>query len=114
MEGYIKKINHKVISENDENKQKKIKKTYQIIGGVVLGVGIAGFLASFITFMILFFHFKTDEAFTAWIVAVPFVLMLVGGSVLGRIGDMLLKDFVEREYELDQKRKEEKRERKSK
>lgn len=112
MEGYIKKINHKVVTNNDEKKQKKIKRTYQIVAGCILGVAIAGFLASFITFMVLFFHFKTDEAFTAWIVAVPFALLLIAGSVVGRIADMLLRDNVEREYELDKKRKEEKEQKK--
>lgn len=112
MEFYIKKINHKVITNNNEQKQKRIKKLYLIIGGTILGVGLAGFLASFISFMVLFFKFETDEAMTAWLVAIPFILMFVAGAVVTRIGDMLLKESVELEYERDLIKKEEKEEKK--
>ena len=106
MEGYVKRINHKVLTKHDEKEQKRIKNIYIWVGAPILAVGAAGFLASFISFMLLFFHFQTDEAMVAWIVAIPFFAMMVAGSVVTRIGDMLLKDFVEDEYERDQQRKE--------
>ena len=66
---------------------------------------MAGFIGAFVTFMILFFKFQTDEAMLAWIIAVPFIFMIVAGAVLSRIGDMLLRDFVEKEYQSDKKKK---------
>ena len=91
MEKYIKKINDKILSQNDLNKAKKVKLRFQIIGGVILGLGVAGFVAMFIMFMVLFLKFKTDDAFTAWLIAIPFIPMIVAGSVLARIGDALLQ-----------------------
>ena len=90
MEKYIKKLNDKILSENDVKKAKRIKMRYQIIGGVILGLGLAGFIAMFITFMVLFFKFKTDDALKAWFMAIPFIPMIVAGSVLARIGDALV------------------------
>lgn len=92
MEGYIKRINDKITKNNNEQKQKKIKKIYLLSGGLTLALGLAGFLASFISFIVLFFKFDTDRALIAWFVAIPFILMIVAGSVVTRIGDMLLKD----------------------
>ena len=92
MESYIKKINDRVRAKHNEEQAKKIKKIYLIAGGLTLGIGLAGFVASFITFFVLFFETKTEDAFVAWMVAVPFILMIVAGSVVTRIGDMLLKD----------------------
>ncbi len=92
MEKYIKKINDKVLAKNDEAYAKKAKKIYRTVGYTLLGVGLVGFVASFITFMVLFFKYNTEQAFTAWIVAVPFLLMLVPGSVCARVGDMLLTE----------------------
>lgn len=105
MEKYIKRINHKVLKKHNKEGQKKTKKKYQIAGGIFLGVGMAGFIGAFVTFMILFFKFQTDEAMLAWIIAVPFIFMIVAGAVLSRIGDMLLRDFVEKEYQSDKKKK---------
>ena len=90
MEKYIQKINRKLLEEDNIEKARKTKKMYQTVGGLLLAVGLAGFLALFVAFMILFFKFNTDSAFTCWIIAVPFLLMLVPGSVLARIGDALL------------------------
>ncbi len=90
MEKYIKKLNEKILSKNDMEKAKKIKRRYQIIGGVILGLGMAGFIAMFIVFMVLFFKFKTDDAFIAWLIAIPFIPMIVAGSVFARIGDALV------------------------
>lgn len=92
MEKYIKKLNDKLLRNNDLEQVKKTKKVYRIVGYVLLGVGLAGFVACFISFMVLFMKFKTEDAFVAWIAAVPFLLMLVPGSVLARVGDMLLID----------------------
>ena len=92
MEVYIKRINDKITKNNNEQKQKKIKKIYLLSGGLTLALGLAGFLASFISFIVLFFKFDTDRALIAWFVAIPFILMIVAGSVVTRIGDMLLKD----------------------
>lgn len=94
MESYIKKINDNVRAKHDEEGAQKIKKRYLIAGGVTLGLGLAGFVSSFITFMVLFFEYETDRAMTAWFVAIPFIIMIVAGSVLTRIGDMLLRDEV--------------------
>lgn len=90
MEKYIQKINDKITKDNDMVHARKVKKFYQILGGVILAVGLAGFVALFVAFMILFLKFETDEAFTCWLIAIPFLLMLVPGSVLARIGDTLL------------------------
>jgi hypothetical protein len=106
MEKYIQKINDKIVKDNDLTYAKKVKKKYQIIGGCVLGVGLAGFIASFITFMVLFFEYKTDDAFTAWIVAVPFLLMIVAGSVVSRIGDALLPNLKDKKENNEDKEKE--------
>ena len=107
MEGYVKKINHRVITKHDKNGQKRIKRLYLWVGIPILTVGAAGFLASMIAFLVLFFYFQTDQAMAAWISAVPFFALLVSGAVVTRIGDMLLKDFVEDEYEQDQENKRE-------
>ena len=101
MESYIKKINDHVRAKHDEKGAKKIKLTYLISGGVTLGLGLAGFLASFITFLVLFLQHDTENAFTAWMVAIPFIIMIVVGSVLTRIGDMLLKDDEIMQVELE-------------
>ena len=90
MENYIKKINDRLISSGNAENAKKVKFSFQLAGGLTLGIGIAGFLASFITFLVLFLKFKTDEAFIAWYVAIPFLLLIVVGAVLARIGDTLL------------------------
>lgn len=105
MENYIKKINHQVLKSNDDKGAKKVKKIYLISGGITLGLGLAGFFGSFVTFLILFLKFKTDDAMTAWLVAVPFMAMIIAGSVVTRIGDMLLKPEVEEEYLSDKLKK---------
>ncbi len=90
MENYIKKINDKLIESGNEKNAKHVKFLFQLTGGLSIAIGLAGFLASFITFLVLFLKFKTDDAFIAWIVAVPFLILIIVGSVLARIGDMLL------------------------
>ncbi len=90
MENYIKKINDKLIKSGNEKNAQHVKFLFQLTGGLAIAIGLAGFLASFITFLVLFLKFKTDDAFIAWIVAVPFLILIIVGSVLARIGDMLL------------------------
>ncbi len=92
MESYIKKINDKIVNKHSIEEQKKIKKKYLLAGGLTLAIGLAGFVSSFITFIVLFLEFKTDNAMIAWFVAIPFILLIVAGSVVTRIGDMLLRD----------------------
>ena len=106
MEGYVKKINHRVITKHDEKGQKRIKRLYICVGAPILAVGAAGFLSAIIAFLVLFFYFQTDEAMAAWATAIPFFALMVAGSVVTRIGDMLLKDFVEDEYQRDKEKKE--------
>ena len=92
MEKYIVKINDKLLQEEGIERARKVKKIYQTIGGILLAAGLAGFVALFIAFMILFLKFKTDDAFTCWLIAIPFLIMLIPGSVLARIGDALLPE----------------------
>ena len=103
MERYIAKINNKVITRHDEKGQKRIKTTYLAIGGSVLAIGIAGFLASFITFIVLFMDAKTDESMTAWVLAVIFMVVFIAGSIVTRIGDKLLTEGYNED--LDKKKK---------
>lgn len=114
MEKYIVKINNKILRKNDIEKAKKIKKKFRIVGGVILAVGIAGFLAMFITFMVLFFKMHTEKAFSAWLIAIPFLILTVAGSVLARVGDAMdvseeKKAEVLAAYEDRKKEKEEKK-----
>ncbi len=90
MENYIKKINDRLIESGNTQYAKRVKFIFQLTGGLTIAIGLAGFLASFITFLVLFLKFKTDDAFIAWIVAVPFLVLIIIGSVLARIGDTLL------------------------
>ena len=92
MEKYIQKTNDRLIKKHGVEKAKKIKKKYQIAGGIVLGLGVAGFLGSFITFLVLFFKMQTETAFTWWLIAIPFIILFVAGSVIARVGDRLLQD----------------------
>lgn len=91
MEKYIKKINDKLLTKSLEE-AKKQKKIYKIVGYTLLGVGLAGFVALFISFMVLFLKFNTGDAVTCWFIAIPFLLMLIPGSVLARVGDVLEKE----------------------
>lgn len=90
MENYIEKINNKILRKCSYEQAAKIKKIYLILGGCFLGVGILGFLGCFVTFFVLFFKFDTEKAMIFWFVAIPFMLLIITGSVITRIGDMLL------------------------
>lgn len=102
MEKYIKKINDKLLAKENIEEARKAKKIYRSVGYSLLGVGLFGFVGCFITFMVLFLEFKTETAFTFWIVAVPFLLMLVPGSVLARVGDVLLTENNKNEKKLEE------------
>lgn len=91
MEKYIKKINAKLLQKPIEE-AKKTKKVYRCVGYTLLGLGLAGFAALFIAFMVLFLKYNTSAAVTCWFIAIPFLLMLVPGSVLARVGDVLKVD----------------------
>ena len=88
MERYIRKLNEKLLKKDVEQARKTVK-VYRIVGYTLLGVGLAGFVALFIAFMVLFLKFQTESASTIWFIAIPFLLMLVPGSVLARVGDVL-------------------------
>ena len=92
MEKYIARINNKVLTKHSEKGQRRIKTSYLAVGGSVLGVGLAGFLACCITFIVLMLDGKTDESMTAWILAVIFMAVFIAGSVVTRIGDKLLTE----------------------
>ena len=89
MEKYIEKIKDK-IELKPEDKQLKAKKKYLYIGVPILTVGTVGFLACFITFMVLFFSQDTQTAFTFWLIAIPFIAVFTAGAVVARIGDVLV------------------------
>lgn len=89
MEKYIRKIKNK-IELKPEEKQLKAKKKYLYIGVPILTLGAIGFLASFITFLVLFFKGETTTAFTFWLIAIPFIVVFTAGAVVARIGDVLV------------------------
>lgn len=91
MEKYITKLNERLTKKHPEERVTKIKKRFCIVGGTILALGGAGFLAAFITFIVYFMGGDTDAALTAWVAAVPFVVLFVVGAVITRVGDKLLK-----------------------
>lgn len=95
MEGYIKKINERVLKKHDVAEAKKIKNRFRIIGGVVLGAGLAGLIACVIAFAVYFVEGNTETAFTCWMIAIPFIILFVVGSVIARVGDQLLHGLIE-------------------
>ena len=90
MENYLKKINHKIAEHCTEEKARKIKKNCLIAGSVVLVIGLAGFISCFVSFLVLFLRFETELAMTLWFIAIPFILCVVIGSIVTRIGDAIL------------------------
>lgn len=90
MENYIEKINNKILTKCSLEQARKIKRIYLIVGGTFLTVGLLGFIGCFIAFFLLFFKFETDTAMIYWFIAIPFILLIITGSVITRIGDMLL------------------------
>ena len=91
MERYILKTNDRLKKKYPEPMVRKIKKRYCIVGGSILGVGLAGFLVAFGMFLYYFLNAETETALTAWLYAVPFVVLFIAGAVITRVGDQLLK-----------------------
>ena len=90
MENYLKKINHKIAEHCTEDKARKIKKNCLIAGSIILVIGLVGFISCFVSFLVLFLRFETELAMTLWFIAIPFILCVVIGSIVTRIGDALL------------------------
>ena len=92
MEKYIAKLEARLSAKHSQEKVKKIKRNYRIAGGVVLGVGLIGFCVMFALYLHNFLNAETETAFTYWLYEIPFVILIVCGAVLARIGDRLLKE----------------------
>lgn len=90
MENYLKKINHKIAEHCTEDKARKIKKNCLIAGSIILVIGLVGFISCFVSFLVLFLRFETELAMTLWFIAIPFILCVVIGSIVTRIGDAIL------------------------
>ena len=92
MEGYIKRINERVLKKNDLPKAKKIKTRYRIVGGVILGAGLAGLIACIIAFAVHFVGGDTEMAFQCWMIAIPFLILssTSGNSVTRRFSSCLI------------------------
>ena len=90
MENYLKKINHKIAEHCTEDKARKIKKNCLIAGSIILVIGLVGFISFFVSFLVLFLRFETELAMTLWFIAIPFILCVVIGSIVTRIGDAIL------------------------
>ena len=91
MEKYILKTDERLKKKYPEAIVRKMKKRYLIVGGSILGVGLAGFLVTFGLFLYYFLNAETETALLAWLYAVPFVILFVVGAVIARVGDQLLK-----------------------
>lgn len=92
MEGYITKLEGRLTKKYPIERVKKIKRNYRIIGGCVLGAGLVGLFVMFGLYLYNFINAETKAAFNAWLYAIPFVLLIVAGAVLCRVGDRLLKE----------------------
>lgn len=90
MENYLKKINHKIAEHCTEDKARKIKKNCLIAGSIILVIGLVGFISCFVSFLVLFLRFETELAMTLWFIAIPFILCVVIGSIVTRVGDAIL------------------------
>ena len=86
----MKKINHKIAEHCTEDKARKIKKNCLIAGSIILVIGLVGFISCFVSFLVLFLRFETELAMTLWFIAIPFILCVVIGSIVTRIGDAIL------------------------
>lgn len=84
-------MNERLLRKNDLTKARRIKQKYRIVGGSILAIGLSGIIACMIAFIVLFLHSDTETALTAWLIAIPFIIIFVCGSVITRIGDQLLK-----------------------
>ena len=89
MENYLKKINHKIAEHCTEDKARKIKKSCLIAGSIVLVIGLVGFISCFVSFLVLFLRLETELAMTLWFIAIPFIICVIIGSIVTRIGDAI-------------------------
>ena len=94
MENYLKKINHKIAEHCTEDKARKIKKNCLIAGSIILVIGLVGFISCFVSFLVLFLRFETELAMTLWFIAIPFIICVVIGSIVTRIGDAILVEKI--------------------
>ena len=96
MEKYIRKTSERILRKHSMDDAVKIKKKYLIVGSVVLAIGGLGFLGAVGTFLYLFLKLMdTENAFKAWLIAIPFLILFVVGSVLTRVGHRLFTDAQE-------------------
>ena len=110
MENYLKKINHKIAEHCTEDKARKIKKNCLIAGSIILVIGLVGFISCFVSFLVLFLRFETELAMTLWFIAIPFILCVVIGSIVTRIGDAILVEKLKIENQKIDENSEETRE----
>lgn len=110
MENYLKKINHKIAEHCTEDKARKIKKNCLIAGSIILVIGLVGFISCFVSFLVLFLRFETELAMTLWFIAIPFILCVVIGSIVTRIGDAILVEKLKIENQKTDKNSEETKE----
>ena len=110
MENYLKKINHKIAEHCTEDKARKIKKNCLIAGSIILVIGLVGFISCFVSFLVLFLRFETELAMTLWFIAIPFILCVVIGSIVTRIGDAILVEKLKIENQKIDKNSEETKE----
>ena len=110
MESYLKKINHKIAEHCTEDKARKIKKNCLIAGSIILVIGLVGFISCFVSFLVLFLRFETELAMTLWFIAIPFILCVVIGSIVTRIGDAILVEKLKIENQKTDKNSEETKE----
>lgn len=110
MENYLKKINHKIAEHCTEDKARKIKKNCLIAGSIILVIGLVGFISCFVSFLVLFLRFETELAMTLWFIAIPFILCVVIGSIVTRIGDAILVEKLKLENQKIDKNSEETKE----
>ena len=110
MESFLKKINHKIAEHCTEDKARKIKKNCLIAGSIILVIGLVGFISCFVSFLVLFLRFETELAMTLWFIAIPFILCVVIGSIVTRIGDAILVEKLKIENQKTDKNSEETKE----
>lgn len=100
-------MNERLLKKNDLTKAKKVKQKFRAVGGCILALGLAGIIACMVSFVIFFLNSDTETAFLAWMIAIPFIVIFVCGSVLARVGDQLLKNELAKEKEKKKKLEEE-------
>ena len=98
MEKYIEKMGKRLSTKHTQEELKKIKRNYCIVGGVIIALGLIGFFIAFGFYLYNFLNAETDAAFSAWLYAIPAVIVFVVRAVVTRIGDRLLTDKDQRKY----------------